>query len=344
MDRFFPNEERHTGDLMATNDNTLALVLGITGGYGRAVAAELLRRGWSVRALVRDLARGAAAAEKLPGTVELVEGDVLDPARLRGAIRGAAVVVHGVNAPYPKWDPLVLQFARAIAEAAAEEGATVLFPGNVYALQPGLDLDEDTPSAPPTRKGELRVEVEAILRGATERGARLITLRGGDFFGFGTESTWLSFLAGKAVAGGAFTLPSAPEVRHQWAFLPDFARAHVDLLERAPALPACASFHFAGHVVTGEELAKGVRAALGRPDMKVARVPWTMLRLGGLVVPMLRVLVAMRYLWDEELVMSGARLERTLGTVRHTPLVDALRVELAALGAELPGWEADAAA
>ncbi len=322
---------------MTTTTSSLALVLGITGGYGRAVAAELLQRGWSVRALVRDKERGAAAAAELPGTVELVEGDVLDASSLRGAMAGAAVVVHGVNAPYPKWDPLVLQFAQAVADVAADEGATVLFPGNVYAFQPGLDLDEDTPSAPPTRKGELRVEVESILRSATERGARLITLRGGDFFGLGTESTWLSFLAGKAIKGGAFTLPMAPHVRHQWAYLPDFARAHVDLLERAEALPACATFHFAGHVITGEALAKGVGAALGRPDMKVSRLPWTMLRLGGLVVPMLRELVAMRYLWDQELVMSGARLERMLGTVHHTPLVDALRVEMAALGADRPG-------
>ncbi len=313
-----------------------ALVLGITGGYGRAVATELLRRGWSVRALVRDLERGAAAVAELPGEVRLIQGDVLDPAALAGALRGASVLVHGVNAPYPKWDPLVLRFASAVAVAAADAQATVLFPGNVYAFAPGLELDEDTPEAPPSRKGELRVQVEEILERSTERGARLITLRGGDFFGLGTASSWMATLAGKLASGGAFTLPHAPELRHQWAFLPDFARAHVDLLERREELPAQATFHFAGHVVTGDELVESVRAALGRPELKVSRLPWTLLRLGGLIVPMLRELVLMRYLWDQELVMSGAKLERFLGRVQHTPLVDALRTELSALGAELP--------
>ncbi len=316
--------------------SSTALVLGITGGYGRAVATELLRRGWTVRALVRDLERGAAAVADLPGDVRLIEGDVLDPAALASALRGASVVVHGVNAPYPKWDPLVLRFADAVAEAAAEAEATVLFPGNVYAFAPGLELDEDTPEAPPSRKGELRVQVEATLRRSTERGARLITLRGGDFFGLGTDSSWMATLAGKLPTGGAFTLPHAPELRHQWAFLPDFARAHIDLLERRQELPTHAVFHFAGHVATGQELVDAVGAAAGRPELKVSRLPWTLLHLGGLVVPMLRELVAMRYLWDQELVMSGAKLERFLGRVHHTALVDALRTELGALGAELP--------
>jgi nucleoside-diphosphate-sugar epimerase len=315
------------------SSSRIALVLGITGGYGRALASELLEHGWTVRALVRDPARATEVVADLPGPVELLTGDVLDEAALRGALSGASVLVHGVNAPYPKWDPLVLRFAQAIADAAAAAGATILFPGNVYNFAPGLDLDEATPEAPPTHKGELRVAVERILGDAVERGARLITLRGGDFYGLGTASSWMSFLAGKAATGGAFTLPAAPEVRHQWAYLPDFARAHVALLERADALPPAAVFHFEGHVITGDDLVDAARIALDRPAMKARPLPWTMLRLGGLFVPMLRELVRMRYLWDEELVMDGAALRRTLGEVEHTPLIDALRAEFAALGA-----------
>ncbi len=311
----------------------LALVLGITGGYGRAVAGELLRRGWTVRALVRDVERARIVVDSLAGPVELVEGDVLDRDALRAVARGVSAVVHGVNAPYTSWDPMILRFAEAVADVAAEVRATVLFPGNVYALEPGLELDELAPEAPRTRKGALRVEVEAILGRACERGARLITLRGGDFFGLGTASSWMSFLAGKAAAGGAFSLPSEPGVRHAWAYLPDFARAHVDLLEARDRLPGCATLHFRGHVVTGDELVEAAREALGRPDLKARRLPWTLLRLLGLVVPMLRELAKMRYLWDEELTMSGSLLERTLGVVHETPLVEAMRAELGALAA-----------
>jgi hypothetical protein len=42
-------------------------------------------------------------------------------------------------------------------------------------------------------------------------------------------------------------------------------------------------------------------------------------------------LVEMRYLWDEEVIMSGERLARMLPSVPHTPLREALRSEIEAL-------------
>ena len=38
----------------------------------------------------------------------------------------------------------------------------------------------------------------------------------------------------------------------------------------------------------------------------------------------------MRYLWDDEVVMSGARLEHTLGEVPKTPFNEAMTRTLAA--------------
>jgi len=322
-----------TFDPTFTDPPRTALVLGLTGSYGHTMAAELLRRGWAVRALVRDRERGVTAAADLPGTIELVEGDVLDSAAVSAALEGAAVVVHGVNAPYPKWDPLVVRYAESVADAAAAARATILFPGNVYAFGPGERLDEATPEAPPTRKGELRAEVERILRAATARGARLVLLRGGDFFGSGSASSWMTHFVDKACRGGAILWPGALESRHQWAFLPDFAHAHVDLLEHGGELPAVAVFHFEGHVVTGREVVASLRALLGDLSRRVRPFPWLLVRVAGLMVPMMRELATMRYQWDSEILMSGEALRRQLGAVRHTPLSQALRAELATHGA-----------
>lgn len=309
----------------------VALVLGLTGGYGRSIATELLRRGWQIRALVRDRRRVAEVTSRLSGSVTLFEGDVLDREALHSAARGACVIVHGVNAPYPQWNPLVIQYAQAVAEVAVTVRATILFPGNVYAFAPGEALDEETPEAPPTRKGALRVEAEAILRDATQRGARLIILRGGDFFGVGAASSWMTFLLGKTAKGGAITWPAPPSKRHQWAFLPDFAHSHVELLE-AGGLPASSTFHFEGHIATGAHTIATLRALLGDPARRVRRLPWFVLRCLGLFAPMMRELARMRYLWDQEVLMSGHKLRVHLGAVRHTPLVQALASELAALG------------
>ncbi|MGP3915739.1 NmrA family NAD(P)-binding protein [Nonomuraea sp. 10N515B] len=63
------------------------LVTGATGNQGGAVARELLARGWSVRALVRD-----PDSARLPAGVSPVQGDLNDADSVRTALAG----VHGV--------------------------------------------------------------------------------------------------------------------------------------------------------------------------------------------------------------------------------------------------------
>lgn len=59
------------------------LVVGATGGLGRAVVDSALSRGHDVHALARKPETAA-----LPPTVEVAQGDVLDPASLEAAVRG----------------------------------------------------------------------------------------------------------------------------------------------------------------------------------------------------------------------------------------------------------------
>jgi uncharacterized protein YbjT (DUF2867 family) len=63
----------------------MILLTGITGNIGGATARALLDRGVRFRALVRDLAKAAAWAER---GVELVQGDIEDPATVKRALAG----------------------------------------------------------------------------------------------------------------------------------------------------------------------------------------------------------------------------------------------------------------
>jgi len=69
----------------------LALVTGASGFIGGAIAAELRHRGHEVRGLVRDIDRARATA---PAGIELVPGDVTDPASLARAAEGIECVIH----------------------------------------------------------------------------------------------------------------------------------------------------------------------------------------------------------------------------------------------------------
>ena len=67
------------------------LVFGATGQQGGAVASHLLKDGWKVRALVRNLGSDQAQALGQRG-IELVQGDLNQPSSLQEAMKG----VYGV--------------------------------------------------------------------------------------------------------------------------------------------------------------------------------------------------------------------------------------------------------
>lgn len=75
----------------------VALVTGVTGCVGRAVAAALLQQGWSVRGLVR-----APAPDHATYAAHL--GDLTDPQSLRGSCADVDLVVH-TAADLSDWRP-----------------------------------------------------------------------------------------------------------------------------------------------------------------------------------------------------------------------------------------------
>jgi dihydroflavonol-4-reductase len=71
----------------------VALITGVTGLVGSAVAKELLSQGCQVRALVRDISSASKVAA-LSDKIEVVEGDILDIFSLEKAFEGVDYVVH----------------------------------------------------------------------------------------------------------------------------------------------------------------------------------------------------------------------------------------------------------
>jgi uncharacterized protein YbjT (DUF2867 family) len=97
-----------------------ALVAGATGQTGRLIVAGLQEEGYAVRALVRDPAKGR---QILGGRVQLVQGDIKDPATLARAMAGASVVVSAVGARGAKGpdrpEAVDYEGVRNLAKAAA---------------------------------------------------------------------------------------------------------------------------------------------------------------------------------------------------------------------------------
>lgn len=319
---------------MTGEGNDTVLVLGATGGIGGEVARQLRDAGWRVRALVR----GEPPAD-LQG-VAWLRGDAMDRRAVAEAARGCAVIVHAVNPPgYRRWSELVLPMVDHTIAAAEAEGATIVLPGTVYNYGPDAFplIDERAPQHPVTRKGAIRVALEQRLEAASRRGARVLIVRAGDFFGPRAGNNWFSqglVKPGRPV--GKVSDPGRPGIGHQWAYLPDVARTMVELLARRDRLPAFASFHMAGHWDSdGRHMGEAIRRAVARRTGAVPRLaafPWWLLALAAPFAPTLRELSEMRYLWRTPVRMDNARLVALLGREPHTPLDRAVEAALEGLG------------
>jgi nucleoside-diphosphate-sugar epimerase len=303
------------------------LVLGAAGQLGRAAAQAFRAAGWSVASLVR----GSSGSAIAPGS-ELIDVDARDTMAVVEAARGADVVLNALNVPFTQWTSSVLPLTETAIAAARENGATLVFPGNLYvygAKIPAI-VDETTPIDPISRKGEIRAAIEARLRAAADEGTRVIVLRGGDYFGGGSGSYFDRLLV-RDIASGGLTYPGPLYVVHEWAYLPDLAEAMRRLVEARAALPPFAQFGFPGHAVTGREMVGAISRACGR-GFKVGGMPWTMLRLLGAVVPIFRELSEVAYLWSTPHAIDGTRLAGVIGDIPFTPLDRAVAAALLELG------------
>lgn len=313
-----------------------ALVLGATGGIGGEVARQLRDAGWKVRALKRGLAN----AEEYRDGIDWVRGDAMNRQDVIRAAQDCGVIVHAVNPPgYRKWAELVVPMIDNTIAAATATGATIVLPGTVYNYGPDAFplLTEQSPQHPMTRKGAIRVELEGRLRAATSRGARVIVVRAGDFFGPRAGNNWFSqglIKPGKPVT--SISLPGVRGIGHSWSYLPDVARTIVELLARRERLDGFATFHMAGHWdADGTQMPEAIRRVVernsqARPDTR--SFPWWLLRLASPFVTTARELLEMRYLWRRPVRMSNDRLVAVLGQEPHTPLDDAVRATLIGLG------------
>lgn len=309
-----------------------ALVLGATGGIGGAAAMRLAAAGWRVRALHRDPDR----AGKDP-RFEWIRGDALVAGDVAVAADPVSLIVHGVNPPgYRDWDRLVLPMLDNTIAAARGGGARIVLPGTVYNYGPDAfpDISEDAPQNAGTRKGRIRVEMEQRLRMAADAGAaKVLILRAGDFFGPGAANNWFSQgLVAPGRRPRVIRYPGKPGIGHQWAYLPDVAETMVRLIERG-GLEDFAAFHMEGHWdADGTRMVDAIRHALGDPAIPMRRMPWFMMRLAAPFVPLLRELVEMKYLWDRPVRLRNERLEATIGAEPRTPLDEAVRATLRAIG------------
>lgn len=337
----------------SSSSSLSVLILGARGRFGLAATRAFAQAGWRVHAQLRPGATGPA----IPG-VRWLAAWPQDTAALAAAARGATVVVQALSPPYthkawreqvPGLTQAAIDVTRALGGQGTGQGAaTLMLPASVYNFGTGLParLHEDTAQVADTFKARARIASERQILAVTQDGRmKAVVIRGGDFFGCGTGS-WLDLAMAKALKQGKLTYPGPLDLPHAWAYLPDMARSFVSVARRRDRLPAFETLHFAGHGATGQDWADALTGiaweqgwlAAGAP-LKVAGLPWPLMRLAGLFVPTVAALCEVRYLWRTPHALVDTRMAALTGEVHHTPFREAVRAALGELGLLAPQGE-----
>jgi dihydroflavonol-4-reductase len=286
-----------------------ALVTGGTGFIGANVARELVAAGETVRVLARP--RGDRRA--LEGVaVEFVEGDLLDPASLRRAVRGVQTVYH-VAADYRLWapDPSVLyrtnvDGTRAVIEAAGEAGVKrIVHTSSVGAL--GIPPDgrpgtEETPVSLADMVGDYKRSKflgEQVALELARRGLPVVVVNPSapvgpwDVKPTPTGQMIVDFMRGRMIA----TVDSGLNVVH----VRDVAR---------------------GHLLAAERGKPGERYILGHRDLPLAEIFGILADLTGRRPPRFRVPYALAWI-------GAACFEGVSRVTRRPPAVPLAAVRMA---------------
>ncbi|MEP1536140.1 MAG: epimerase [Paracoccaceae bacterium] len=281
------------------------LITGASGKIGTHAARAFGHAGWTIKRFQR-------------GT------------NMTRAAQDVDVIVNGMNpANYHNWAQVIPEITEAHIEAAKVNDATVLIPGNVYNFgnTPGV-FDENTPQCACSRKGDIRIDMEARY---AESGVRTLILRAGNFIDPDANSDVMSTLHLSRINSGKILSPGATNVRQAWCFLPDWAEAAVQLCDRRTNLAVFEDIPFKGHTFSVDMLSQYVTAITGK-SVRVSSFPWWVMRLASPFWGLAREMQEMRYLWNLDHALSDAKLARLLPDFEPTPIEDVIRSALGAKG------------
>jgi len=288
-------------------------ILGINGRIGQFAAKAFIDSGWNV------IGFGRENRVQFEG-FEFRKGDGFNLGDVRNAIEGADVVVHALNLLYDKWEADAERLNNVVIEAMKGTGKTLVFSANVYNyLASDQKLTANLRQKPETAKGHVRMRMEQALQAAGKaHGFQVIMVRAGDFYGPGSEGSWFDLAIAAEVKKGKIQLACDGNTKHTWAYLPDLGRVFEKVSAARADLNEYENFHFKGHYVTGTEMAAAIQKVSPSP-LKVGAIPWWLFSILGLFQPIMREILAMRYLWQNPHQLVDPKLDELLGDSFGTP-------------------------
>lgn len=315
-------------DATRNQPNLNTLILGATGSIGYAVAANLLARQLPVTILVRNRAKADVLFPNQP-TLTIVEGDAQDATLLNRLAAGKTHIFHGVNYPYNEWFGNMDTVTQKIIDAASINKATIVLPGNVYNFGNTTEpIREDSLPNPNTRKGKLRVDIEAMLeRAASDGVCQVLNVRLPDFWGPNVLNEGVKPIFMNALTGKAMPWLITIDIPHQAVYTPDAAEIIVRLMLHGTNQPY-EVWNYGGVTFPSVRDWFGQISALTGKPLKTQIYSRFMIRLLGLFMPVLREVKEMLYLYENTILLNDDKARAAFPDFQPTPMKRALQETL----------------
>jgi nucleoside-diphosphate-sugar epimerase len=293
-------------------------ILGSGGAIGTPLARELTKYNTKIRLVSRN-------PRKVNPTDELHRADLSDPKQVDRAVEGSDVVyvTAGFKYDIKVWQRTWPPFIGAVLDACRKHGSKLVFFDNIYLYASSAipHMTEESPIDPPSRKGRVRQELhEMIMQDVEADRVNALIIRAADFYGPENQNSALKIMvADNLLKGKKAQVMGDMDRIHTYTFTPDAAKATALLGNTEEAYNQVWHAPTTKERLTNRQWMKMIAEEFGQ-DLKTQRISRGMLRMLGLVVPVLKEFPEMIYQYEQDYVLDSSKIEKRFGMKATRPM------------------------
>ncbi len=298
-------------------------ILGSGGGIGIPLATALSNYTNEIRLVSRN-------PKKINATDELCPIDVNDLIQIDKAIAGSEVVYVTIGFEYKLkvWQAVWVPFLQAVIEACKKHGAKLVFFDNVYMYAKTAIpfMTEDAPLQPPSKKGEIRLQLHEMIMNQVEKNQlTALIARAADFYGPDNKNSMLTLtVADNFIKGKKAQMFGNLSKIHTFTYTPDAAKATALLGNTSDAYNQVWHLPTTKEPLTNQQWVELIADALN-VEAKIQSVPAWMLHLLGVFIPIMKEFPEMLYQYEQDYIFDSSKFEKRFG-MTATPPKEGVRI------------------
>lgn len=307
-----------------------AVVLGGSGGLGKAVVDALISRNIPTKVLVRDIEKFKSLYPDnvYPGKVNVLEGDMDNNQALAVACEHTDTIFVCFKPPHTKLAKDMPRWISRVADIGAALGARIMYPGNMsnYGETDAKRITEEHPQNAPTNTGQLSIVFEQRLARAIPEGASLTIIRFPHIFGPAVINDLMYPVFSSAFQNKPSTWYGQPFLDHEFLYNMDAGEAMV-LAALSPAA-ADTILHFPGIVLRSHDWLDKIHAIAGSTSTSYNLKKKWVLGMKSIFSSSTPEFKELLYLFENSLLLDGSKFDNIVGKIERTPMEEAIKSTL----------------